>query len=85
MDDGARKRTTLLALWAAVATTLVAVPLSQAGGNGNPNKCNAGRGNGPEWPAMGFSVDGQPNDCDPGNSAAHNHGGDLATTGGGGT
>jgi hypothetical protein len=84
MEHGALLRVKLLAIWAAVATILVAVPLSHAGGNGNPNHCNAGRGNGAEWPAMGFSVDGLPNDCDPGNSAGHNHGGDLATTRGGG-
>jgi hypothetical protein len=32
-------------------------------------KCNAGRGNGSE-------LDSQGNDCDPGNSGEHNHGGD---------
>jgi hypothetical protein len=54
-------------------------------GNGNGHShsaCNAGRGNGFEFSFDGgTAVTGQPNDCDPGNSGAHNHGGDFNPTG----
>ena len=46
-------------------------------GNGTKQACNAGRGNGYEFSFTGgVDVNGQPNDCDPGKSGAHNHGGD---------
>ena len=38
------------------------------GGGGEPQRCNAGRGNGSETTL--------PTDCDPGNSGGHNKGGD---------
>jgi hypothetical protein len=52
-------------------------------GNGHTHQaCNAGRGNGFEFSFDGgTAVTGQPNDCDPGNSGAHNHGGDFNPTG----
>ena len=49
----------------------VAITLSQ---NGKPIHPNAGRGNGSE---IGFDPNHNPIELDPGNSAAHNHGGDF--------
>jgi hypothetical protein len=56
-----------------------------AAGNGNDkSKCNAGKGNGSELIIVGDPTQPPPrdyqgnlNDCDPGNSGAHNHAGDL--------
>jgi hypothetical protein len=59
--------------------TLAAASGLASAGNGNGKlPCNAGRGNGYEFSFTGgTSATGQPNDCDPGNSGAHNHGGDF--------
>jgi hypothetical protein len=64
---------------AAFISLLAASGTASAGvGNGTKPACNAGRGNGYEFSfSGGLTVDGQPNDCDPGNSGAHNHGGDA--------
>jgi hypothetical protein len=69
-----------LAVVAACLTMLSASGLAAAGGpNGTKPHCDAGRGNGAEFSFTGgTTVDGVPNDCDPGNSGAHNHGGDVA-------
>ena len=62
-----RRRIALL-LGAVMAAMTIAVPTAFAGGVEEDVKCNAGRGNGSE-PAPII-------DCDPGNSAGHNKGGD---------
>jgi hypothetical protein len=60
-----RKRVTMV-----IATGAIVLGMSSAAAATGcpPKKCNSGRGNGSEV-APG-------NDCDPGNSGAHNNGGD---------
>jgi hypothetical protein len=66
---------------AAAMLLLTAAPIGFAGGVGDgKTHCNSGRGNGSELPNGGTSATGQPNDCDPGNSGAVNHGGDLGAS-----
>ena len=68
-----------LAVAAAFLTLLSTSGLAAAGGNDTKLHCDAGRGNGSEFSfAGGTAVDGQPNDCDPGNSGEVNYGGDVA-------
>lgn len=65
-----------LAVLTAILSLLAATGFASAK---NPRPCNAGRGNGYEL-VLGpttASADGLPNDCDPGNSGSHNHGGDA--------
>jgi hypothetical protein len=68
---------------AAFLCVLAASGTASAGvGNGTKPACNAGRGNGYEFSfTAGVDVNGQPNDCDPGNSGKHNHGGDKNPVG----
>lgn len=68
-----------LAVLTAILSLFAASGFASAGvGNGTKLPCNAGRGNGFELSLTPTpSATGQPNDCDPGNSGAHNHGGDF--------
>jgi hypothetical protein len=76
--ENTRRLAVIAAVFCMLATSGIA-----AGGNGNAgghskSTCNAGRGNGSEADFSGVGADGLPNDCDPGNSGPHNHGGDSA-------
>lgn len=78
MTANARRLAVVAGILTVLATAGIGAATPGNGAGHSNSTCNAGRGNGFEFSFDGgLSVDGLPNDCDPGNSGAHNHGGDL--------